>query len=227
LEKILLSALGALATALLGFWLGQRKFRSDQSFQRRLEWHEQAVKRLVRAANKLREAAHISQDPVLDKEKDEAWDQADRALDALRGLDMEAELYASDAAYNAIVDAIRHSEEQLQAGLDVLRLVPDRPDPTPEAIRVSINALELSARVMQHAASRLATDVRKTLGLGPVSRRFRLYDDEVTQLLPAAEAVTFMQRVQALRQLIATGRKRGRLVITREDEERRSSSDPL
>jgi len=115
---------------------------------------------------------------LLVSEREAAWRDAADALERLLSLEIEAELFASNDAYQAIATAAQDIRDTAKAAEFAVRSeAVGFGDDKASAQRLQM--YELAAKLMLHAASRLAKDVRVSLELDELSRDWRLYDHEL------------------------------------------------
>lgn len=170
----LASAVGAFVAAYFGFRYAMTRLKKERAFDRRLQWYEETCKLLTDVANKLNWAAAADLAQVSKEQKSRAWSEAQQGLASLRGVEVSAEMYASDAAYQAVSEAMTDVTTVAKTAF-IASQVPD--------VEVRGDRLfEICRKLLYHAASRLATDVRAHLDLEPVSREWRLYDQEFREL---------------------------------------------
>ncbi|MDP9179191.1 MAG: hypothetical protein M3O61_16060, partial [Gemmatimonadota bacterium] len=183
------SAIGAAATAAIGYRYAMARFRKERAFDRRLAWHETAVRDLVDGAGKLFRAVNSTRNPHSAVERDAAWRSAGDALGRLLSLETGAELYASNEAYHAIATAAQDIRATAKAAEHVARheATSGEAEVGQRELGRSLHMYEIAAKLMLHAASRLAKDVRTSLELDELSRDWRLYDDELTEHLADIE----------------------------------------
>jgi hypothetical protein len=175
----LASAIGAAFAAAVGFRYGVAKFRRERAFDRRLAWYEGAIRDLVDASGKVIRAVNTVRRPALAAKSQQAWEALGEALGRLLPLQAEAEVYASNAAYQAIAQATEDVRVlSLAAETYGARAAGDVKNEPPD-----LKVYDTIATMLLHAASRLATDVRGELGLDPLDRELRLYDDEFIEQL--------------------------------------------
>jgi hypothetical protein len=106
--------------------------------------------------------------------RSKAWADAQEGLVSLRGLEAEAEMYASQASHDAVTEALN----DVSAISGILLRVDLR-----DAVKIDCPRLyEVIRKLLYHAASRLATDGRAHLGLPQIGREWRLYDEEIRSL---------------------------------------------
>lgn len=183
------SAIGAAATAAIGYRYAVARFRKERAFDRRLAWHETAVRDLVDGAGKVFRAVNSARNVQLAAERETAWRGAGEALSRLLSLETEAELYASNEAYHTIAAAAEDIRATAKAAEYVaqLEVAPTEDGGAKREQGRSLRMYEIAAKLMLHAASRLAKDVRRSLDLDELSRDWRLYDDELTEHLADLE----------------------------------------
>ena len=148
-------------------------------------------------ANKLNWAASADLAGVEPAEKARAWTEAHLGLTSLRGLEVSAEMYASDGAYQAVSEAMTDVTSIAKSAF-VASQIPE--------LGVDRNRLlEICRKMLYHASSRLATDVRDHLELEPVSREWRLYDQEIRDL--RAELAEIEKKVQPHAEIAGLGKE--------------------
>lgn len=167
------AAAGAFAAAYFGFRYGWFSLKRERAFDRRLEWYEKATARLVDAGNRINWAQAAVLIGASDSQRKKAWSDVHQALVDLRGFELEAEMYASNDAYEAVREAMRDVSHVAGAAY---RMAENASDDSPERL------YEICQKLLYHAASRLAADVRDHLELEPISREWRLYDRELREL---------------------------------------------
>lgn len=174
LTTVLAAAVGAYLAARLGFTYALSKLKHERAFDRRLVWYEQAVKRLVDSASRINWALATDLAKVEGPERERAWAQAFEGIVALQGLEVEAELYASNSAYNAVREAVRDVTTVARSawGMSGSKETPAAP----------VRLFEICFKMLYHAASRLAADVREHLDLNELDREWRLYDRQFREL---------------------------------------------
>jgi len=170
------SALGAFAAAAVGYRYALARFRRERAFEKQLAWYEKATGTLIETANKLNWALAGELARIVESDQRRAWAEAQSALVSLRGLETEAEMYASVSSYEALSEAIT----------DVTSLARSLWHLSEGSSGVGMAApqrlYEIAFKLLYHAASRLATDVRLHLDLPEISREWRLYDHEFREL---------------------------------------------
>ena len=177
-EQFLLTLVASAVGAFVAAWLSLRfaipRLRSERAFDRRLLWYEKATSLLITAGNRVNWAlaAEVSGRPA--SALQHTWTEAHQALIDLRGLEIEAELYASNAAYEATRTAV-----QDVSALGHIAFATNNLPNSAEHVR---KVYEILGKLLFHAASRLAGDVRNHLDLEPLAREWRLYDEEMRQL---------------------------------------------
>jgi len=92
----------------------------------------------------------------------------------LRGLESEAELFATNHGYRAVSDAVGQTTVLARVAL----ATEHQPNNREETTRV----FEIVYKLLYHAASALAEDVRDHLGLDEIGREWRIYDREYQEL---------------------------------------------
>lgn len=168
------SAFGAYVAAHLGFRYALSKLKHERAFDRRLGWYEAAAQRLIETANKLNWALAADVAGVGSDARERAWAEAFESLVGLRGLELEAELFASNSACNAVREAVRDVTTVARSAWEISN---------DSAIPVAPSRLfEICYKMLYHAASRLAADVREHLELADLDREWRLYDREFREL---------------------------------------------
>jgi hypothetical protein len=183
------SAIGAAAAGAIGFRYAVARFRKERAFDRRLTWYETAVRDLVDGSGKIIRAVNTVRRPHLASGREAAWRDAGDALGRLLSLEAEAELYATDDAYYAIS---RAAEDIRAVSKAAERLASSGPQPasaTPsdEQLAKSLQMYDIVSKLMLHAASRLARDVRQHLELDDITRDWRAYDHELERHLQDVE----------------------------------------
>ena len=186
----LASALGTATAGAIGFRYAIAKFRRERSFEWRLTWHEAAVRELVDAAGRLIRALNTVRKPELAPRRAEAWGAVGDSFSKLLGLQTEAELYASNAGYEAIVSITEDVRALSTAAERIARL-----RATDEAFasqgRDEFAVYDTIVTLLLHGASRLAKDVRRELELEELDRENRIYDDDFVAHLEDIKAKGF------------------------------------
>lgn len=163
----------AAVAAGLAYWLGLRKARIESRSARQLAWLESALAQLLAAAGELNNARAADHAGMVGKERDEMWGKALLSLGELRHLELEAEAYVpnstAEAISEAVGDIIHLSTMAGRLGTAARGSDPDR-------------LFEMVRRLIYHAASRIAGEVREAMGLDQLRREWRLYDAEIRQL---------------------------------------------
>jgi hypothetical protein len=170
---LIASALGAFLAAWLGFRYALRKVQAERAFDRRLEWYENAVRRLLETATKLHWTFAADEAKLSAVQMERVLAESYEAVAALRALQVEAELYATNATYAAIEEAVADATHVSHAAV-AFRYMEDATPPG--------RLLQITCKILYHAASRLATDVRDHLRLEVIEREWRLYDKELREL---------------------------------------------
>ncbi len=122
----------------------------------------------------------MSTDPLAkipDVEQRRAWAEAHNALVSLRGLEAEAEMYASPSSYEALSEAITDITFLARSISDLSEQTENT-----EGLPVPKRLYEIAFKMLYHAASSMATDVREHLRLPELPREWRLYDGEFREL---------------------------------------------
>lgn len=184
LIPLILTALAALAGTLtagtIGLLFGLAQFRRERAFERRLEWHETAIKALLKASQTLRSVAMSMQIPQFKDLLEESM-KAVKDIPVGEELELGAEMYARRATYNAIrqarADQRRIIISFVQLG-NARKTSELKQHDEADIERVSAHMLELTAKSMMHAASMLAQDVRTFLRLDSLKRDSLLYDEK-------------------------------------------------
>jgi hypothetical protein len=101
---------------------------------------------------------------------------------------LEAEMFASRKSYEALKQAWRDQIELDVANVQI-RITTAALEDTEAANRISPKIIEAVAKSMPHAASRLASDVRKSLRLGSLDESARLDDDDQARALASRRTV--------------------------------------
>ena len=188
----LASAAGTAFAAAVGFRYALARFRRERSFERRLAWHEGAVRELVDAAGKLIKALNTERRPELAPRSMEAWQAVGDSFGRLLGLQTEAELYASNAGYEAIV-RITEDVRMLSNVAERVSRMKANGEKSPAPARDEFALYDTIVTLLLHGASRLAKDVRTELELGELERENRVYDDEFLEHLEDIKAKGFSQ----------------------------------
>jgi hypothetical protein len=186
------SLLGTLAAAIISFRFAMVRLKRERAFERRLSWHESAIKSLTEFNRALLGAVHAERhEHPSEDERIELWTKV-ATLAATTDLQLEAEMYASPPAYLAICKASEDRRAMLTLGLDFV--MSDDPAKRDQGLKL----MEIAAKAVLHAASRLASDVREQLALKRIKREPRLYDEKQ---LKAAEShgQDYKARFRALR----------------------------
>jgi hypothetical protein len=173
------SAIGTIAAGAIGLRYAIAKYRKERSYERRLEWHERAIRDLVETANALIRALNSTRKPELRANQDSNWATVGERFGKLLPLETEAELYASNAAYQAIRQITEDVRMLSTAAEHVSRIQATATTSKADPLAV----YDIIVRLLLHGASRLATDVRKELDLETLKRENRLYDDEFVEHL--------------------------------------------
>ena len=187
------SAFGAALTAAIGLRYAIARFRKERAIDRRLTWHESTVRELVDASGKIIRALNASRSPHLRADQESAWRNAGEALGRLLNLETEAEMFASNVAYHALSEAA----EDIRVTSKLAQRIAEQGSAGKEAQR-SLQMYEITSKLLLHAASRLARDVREELQLDELSRDWRLYDDELASIF--ANLIVAAQVPATLRQ---------------------------
>jgi len=188
---------GALTAGAIGFFFAVRRFRHEKAFEQRLAWHQKTVRQLIEAAEALRRAAVSMQVPDLEDDRDDSFEDALAAVPGVALL-LEAEMYASRKSYQALREAW-HDQAELAVANVQIHNTSDALGESDAAERVSPKIIEAVAKSMLHAASRLASDVRKTLRLGSLHEGARLYDDDQIAALASHTDRTALDRAKRIR----------------------------
>lgn len=188
----LASAAGTAFAAAVGFRYALAKFRRERSFERRLAWHEASVRELVDAAGKLIKALNTVRKPELASRSTEAWQAVGDSFGRLLGLQTEAELYASNAGYEAIV-RITEDVRMLSNVAERVSRFTANGGTLPTSARDEFALYDTIVALLLHGASRLAKDVRTELELGELERENRIYDDEFLEHLEDIKTKGFAQ----------------------------------
>ena len=168
------SAAGTLVAGAIGYRYAIARFRRERTFDKQLLWYEQSTARLLSAANRINWAQAADLANTAPAVRAKAWAEAQEGLVSLRGLEAEAEMYASQASHDAVAQALNDISSVSTALLHV--------DAGTNSV-VNVSALyEVIRKLLYHAASRLATDGRTHLGLPEIGREWRLYDEEIRAL---------------------------------------------
>ncbi|MFG0313531.1 MAG: hypothetical protein ACF8LL_05025 [Phycisphaerales bacterium] len=187
LGTVIAAGVGTLLAAGLGYRYALARFRRERAFDRRLEWYEGAVRILVGAANSINWALAGKQIDVPEDEIRKAWSAAYEELLKLRGLEIEAQLYATRAGHRAVEDVV----ETVTTLAKAMMYVGERSD---DKWSVPSRLFEIEYKLLLHAAATLASDVREHLGLEEVERDWSIFDRELTQL--AEELQELQEKVQ-------------------------------
>lgn len=158
------SAVGVLATGLIGFKAALARFRRERAFDKRVEWYESTIKTLGAASRHLITFAKFHQLYGTDS-KDKI---VETTLRLLRFMDVyqEAELYATSesfAAFDPVMDAVRDL---------IVLTTPENLDPSSDRHLELLETMEAAAYVMGEAASNLIDDMRSELGLQSIKRNW-------------------------------------------------------
>ena len=98
-------ALASLVSTARSYSIHRSSLRKERSIDRRLAWHETTVRELVDASGKIIRALNATRSPHLRADQENAWRNAGEALGRLLNLETEAEMFASNAAYQALFEA--------------------------------------------------------------------------------------------------------------------------
>jgi hypothetical protein len=165
--KSLAAAIWPAATAMLGGWLGARvafrRYKSERTFDRRIAWHSE----MCQILHKMRWWIQLAASHHADGETEPANTDVMRALDLadeITRIAMESELYASQAAFDAIEKVIAQMDEFSGAFGMPMQLGPGQ---APEHARRARLALKLAEDLGQ-ASNGVAREMRRELGLSPV-----------------------------------------------------------
>ena len=157
----------------LAYILGLRQARVESRSARRLAWLEKAQAQLLAAAGDLNNARAADLAGIVDREREEYLDKALLALGELRHLELEAEAYLPNAAAEAVSEAVT---DIISVSTAAGRLRAAAPGPDPDKL------FEIVRKLIYHAASRIAGEIRQEMGLDELSREWRLYDAEIRRL---------------------------------------------
>jgi hypothetical protein len=155
----LASAAGTAIAGAIGFRYAIAKFRREQSFARRLAWHEGAVRDLVDTAGKLIKALNTVRKPELVPRSQAAWEAVGESFGRLLSLQTEAELYASNAGYEAIV-SITEDVRMLSTTAEKVSRRGRTTSGGESQGRDEFAVYDIIVTLLLHGASRLARDVR-------------------------------------------------------------------
>lgn len=194
------SLVGALAAGAIGYFFAVRRFRHERAFERRLRWHEEAVVQLTEGGEALRKAALSMQVTELQTDVSQHFESA---LDSMssNNILMKAGMYARPKSYRALKEAVRDQSELTVALIQLQRAGTSFGEPE-MAERISPRILKVVAKSMLYAAARLASDVRKTLGLRELNDGRGLYDDKSLEDLisrPDLAALDRAKRIDSFR----------------------------
>lgn len=178
----LASAIGAFAAGAIGYRYAIARFRRERVFDKQLAWYEKATGSLIDTANRLNWALAADLAGVAEEDRRRAWAEALSALVSLRGLEAEAEMYASPKAYSAISEAV----QDVTGLARTIWVAEGRPDSTQKGTPRRL--YEVCFKMLYHAASRVAADVRLHMALPAVEREWRLYDQEYRELRAELDA---------------------------------------
>ena len=172
---VVASGVGAHAAGAIGFRYGIAKFQGERVFDKQLAWYEKATSSLLTAASKLNWAISTERAGMPAPDVDRAWAEAISNLLTIRQLEIEAEMYASPESYDALSDALGEI-------LTVAETAPVIRRSPAASVPVQAELFVIVVKLLYHAASRLANDVRSHLKLPEVSREIRLYDRDFREL---------------------------------------------
>jgi hypothetical protein len=173
----LASAVGALAAAAFGYRYALAKHQRERTFDKQLAWYEKATAALIDAANRLNWAMAAEVAAVSIPDQQRAWSEALSSLVSLRGLEAESEMYATPESHTALSEAVADVTGLARA----IWVIGSRGGSRSGAQPVR-RLYEICFKLLYHAASRLATDVRTHLALPEIAREWRLYDEEYRRL---------------------------------------------
>jgi len=180
---LLASGTGTLIAASLTFLFALARFRREKAFDRRLQWYETAVRKLIDASDLLGRVVRAERNPLLPASFVQSeWESAVPILQQLPPLRAEAAMYASNEAYRVLQRAMADfAAVAAKIGAVALKRREDGLDEVYELV-------EASSKMMLHAALRLADDVREILGLERLTaREWGVYDRALTGHLDALE----------------------------------------
>lgn len=184
ISTVTASALGAFSAAAVGYRYAVAKFRRERIFEKQLTWSEKATTTFIEAANKLNWAMASALASTPEPEQRRAWAEAHSALIGLRGLEAEAEMYASPSTYEAISEAVGDISNLARNIWTLSEHAAEEAE-----TKISSRLYEIAYKMLYHAASRTATDVREHLELPELSREWRLYDRELRELRAELDAL--------------------------------------
>ena len=167
------SVIAAAVAAGLAYILGLLRARFESRSARRLVWLEKALAQLLAAAGDLNNARAADLAGIVGRERKEYWDRALLALGELRHLELEAEAYLPNSAAEAVSEAVT---DIITVSTAAGRLSAADSGPDPDKL------FEIVWKLIYHAASRIACEIRQEMGLDELSREWRLYDAEIRQL---------------------------------------------
>lgn len=181
LLTVLASAIGTAIAGAIGIRYGLSKLKKERAFEKRLHWYEEAVKTLLDGAERIEAGIRYSREERDSHFPFDLPKYVEPPLSRVVRLRFEAELYASASAHEAVVEAV----EQVTL-LASMKEPPTLGSP-PGAPRPIVTMLVIVSKMMRHAASRLADDVREHLELEPITRPMGLYDREYREHLKDLE----------------------------------------
>jgi hypothetical protein len=179
----LASALGTLFAGGVGYGFAMSRFRKERAFERRLTWYEAAVKKLVESANDLNWALAGDMIGAKAEARTQAWSAAYNSLLRLRGLEIEAQLYATADGYEAVSAVVEHVST-----ISTAVMYKGERDASGDWA-VPTRLFEIERKLLLHAASTLASDVREHLQLDELKRDWSVYDKVLNGLLEELEGL--------------------------------------
>jgi hypothetical protein len=178
LETAAASLIGTLVAAAVALRFAIMRLRREKAFEQRFRWHESTAKTLATAALALRQAVLAEGDVALEK-RNQFVIKAVGIVLANDSMQIEAEMYASPAAYRAIRAAIEDVAKILHMAQPLFLNSDWRVNAK------AIDTLKFVSDAFMAAASRLAADVRVELALPSVRRAPQMYDEALLRSMPS------------------------------------------
>lgn len=150
--------IAAFVGSAIGAWAALQRFRKERAFDRRLDWHERAVRAVFALAQRIEIASTFQDEKNSDPEfLQKMWRKVQDAHLTVDDVANEAGLYASTKAVNAINNIAMRVQEiaNKTEGFDPLLIAPakrrkalDEITALPDSLRQEISPIVKGARML-------------------------------------------------------------------------------
>jgi hypothetical protein len=158
MATVMAALIAAFLGSALGAWTALQRFRKERSFDRRLDWHERAVRAVFTLAQRIEIASTFQDEKNVGQEfLEKMWRKVQDAHLAIDDVANEAGLYGSDKAVNVITSVATLVQELADEteGLDPLAIPPSRRrkalekiDALPDRLRQEISPVVKETRAL-------------------------------------------------------------------------------